>query len=159
MQEALEPIFNTNPVIQKIRQGKAVTLDEIAQLNGIIHAKYADLDIETLKTFYPDTSEPLDKLLRSIVGMDASYIEQSFTALLQKHRMPPQALRVIDMLIGHIARSGGIKMADLDLAPYNTIYDGILGSSEDEVFSLLKTLELPVPLSKADMTARQQAGL
>jgi len=159
VQEALEPIFDSNPVIQKIRQGKAVTLEEIAQLNGIIHAKYADLDIETLKTFYPDTSEPLDKLLRSIVGMDVSYIEQSFTALLQKHRMPPQALRVIDMLIGHIARSGGIKMADLDLAPYNSIYDGILGSSEDEVFSLLKTLELPVPLSKADMTARQQAGL
>ena len=52
-----------------------------------------------------------------------------------------------------------IKMADLDQAPYNKIYEGILGSSEDDVFSLLKTLELPVPLSKADMTARQQAGL
>lgn len=153
VQEALEPIFESNPVIQKIRKGQAVTVSEIAQLNGIIHAKYADLDIETLKTFYPETSEPLDKLLRSIVGMDAKYIEQSFTALLQKHRMPPQAMRVIDMLIGHIARSGGIKMADLDQAPYNKIYEGILGSSEHDVFSLLKSLELPTPLTKAEMTA------
>ena len=159
VQEALQPIFDSNPVIQKIRQGIAVTVDEIAQLNGIIHAKYADLDIETLKTFYPDTTEPLDKLLRSIVGMDAKYIEQSFTALLQKHRMPPQAMRVIDMLVGHIARSGGIKMADLDQAPYNKIYEGILGTSEEEVFSLLKTLELPMPLTKDQMTARQQTVL
>src|SRR5690606_25587171 len=133
---------------------QAVTVSEIAQLNGIIHAKYANLDIETLKTFYPDTTEPLDKLLRSIVGMDAQYIEQSFTALLQKHRMPPQAMRVIDMLIGHIARSGGIKMADLDQAPYNKIYEGILGSSEDDVFSLLRSLELPIPLTKAEMSAK-----
>lgn len=154
VQEALQPIFDSNPVIQKIRKGQAVTVSEIAQLNGIIHAKYANLDIETLKTFYPDTTEPLDKLLRSIVGMDAQYIEQSFTALLQKHRMPPQAMRVIDMLIGHIARSGGIKMADLDQAPYNKIYEGILGSSEDDVFSLLRSLELPIPLTKAEMTAK-----
>lgn len=153
VQEALEPIFDSNTVIQKIRKGQAVMVSEIAQLNGIIHAKYADLDIETLKTFYPDTTEPLDKLLRNIVGMDAKYIEQSFTALLQKHRMPAQAMRVIDMLIGHIARSGGIKMADLDQAPYNKIYEGILGSSENDVFSLLKSLELPVPLTKAEMTA------
>ncbi|MGE6315681.1 DEAD/DEAH box helicase family protein [Shewanella baltica] len=154
VQEALQPIFDSNPVIQKIRKGQAVTVSEIAQLNGIIHAKYANLDIETLKTFYPDTTEPLDKLLRSIVGMDVQYIEQSFTALLQKHRMPPQAMRVIDMLIGHIARSGGIKMADLDQAPYNKIYEGILGSSEDDVFSLLRSLELPMPLNNAEMSAK-----
>ena len=141
-------------VIQKIRKGEPITVDEIAQLNGIIHAKYADLDIETLKTFYPETTEPLDKLLRSIVGMDAKYIEQSFTDLLQKHRMPSQAMRVIDMLVGHIARSGGIKMADLDQAPYNKIYEGILGSSEDDVFSLLKSLELPIPLSKIEISAK-----
>jgi type I restriction enzyme R subunit len=154
VQEALQPIFDSNPVIQKIRKSQAVTVDEIAQLNGIIHAKYADLDIETLKTFYPETTEPLDKLLRSIVGMDAKYIEQSFTDLLQKHRMPSQAMRVIDMLVGHIARSGGIKMADLDQAPYNKIYEGILGSSEDDVFSLLKSLELPIPLSKIEISAK-----
>ena len=154
VQEALEPIFASNPVIQKIRKGQPVTEAEIVQLNGIIHTKYADVDIETLKTFYPDTTDPLDKLLRSIVGMDAQYIEQSFTALLQKHRMPPQAMRVIDMLVGHIARSGGIKMADLDQAPYNRIYEGILGSGEDEVFSLLKSLELPIPLNKIDMSAK-----
>jgi type I restriction enzyme R subunit len=154
VQEALEPIFASNPVIHKLRKGQAVTEGEIAQLNGVIHAKYADLDIETLKTFYPDTSEPLDKLLRSIVGMDTQYIEQSFTTLLQKHRMSPQAMRVIDMLIGHIARSGGIKMADLDQAPYNRIYEGILGSSEGDVFLLLKTLELPVPLNKVEMSSK-----
>ena len=154
VQEALQPIFDSNPVIQKIRKSQAVTVDEIAQLNGIIHAKYADLDIETLKTFYPETTEPLDKLLRSIVGMDAKYIEQSFTDLLQKHRMPSQAMRVIDMLVGHIARSGGIKMADLDQAPYNKIYEGILGSSEDDVFSLLKSLELPMPLNKIEISAK-----
>lgn len=145
VQEALEPLFETNTVIQKIRLGQPVTEAEIVQLNGVIHAKYADLDIETLKTFYPDTTESLDKLLRSIVGMDAKYIEESFTNLLQNHRMPAQAQRVIDMLIGHIARSGGIKMADLDKAPYNRIYEGVLGTSEDEIFTLLKTLELPEP--------------
>ena len=63
-------------------------------------------------------------------------------------------MRVIDMLVGHIARSGGIKMADLDQAPYNKIYEGILGSSEDDVFSLLKSLELPIPLNKIEISAK-----
>lgn len=152
IQEALEPIFETNPVLQKIRQGQPVSEAEIVKLNGIIHAKHAELDIETLKTFYPQTTESLDKLLRSIVGMDANYIEQSFTNHLQNHRMTAQAQHIIDMLIGHIARNGGIKMADLDKAPYNRIYEGILGSSEDEVFSLLKSLELPNRLAEINLS-------
>ena len=105
------------------------------------------MDIETLKSFYPESSKSLDTLLRSIVGMDAKYIEKSFTEHLQNHRMNAQAQRIIDMLVGHIARSGGIKMADLDKAPYNRIYEGVLGNSENDVFALLKSLELPDPIS------------
>lgn len=152
VQQALQPVFDSNPVLQKIRQGQPVGADEITQLNGIIHTKHADVDIQTLQAFYPDTSVPVDKLLRSIVGMDSRYIEQRFTALLQDHRMDAQAQRIIDMLTGHIARNGGIKMDDLDSAPYNRIYDGVLGSSENDVFALLKSLELPVPIRQASGT-------
>ncbi|CAH6804050.1 Type I site-specific deoxyribonuclease [Vibrio chagasii] len=147
VQEVLEPLFTTDPVLLKIRTGQPVSEAEIALLNGVIHAKHAELDIGTLKSFYPETSESVDKLLRAIVGMDVKYVEKSFTELLQNHRMSAQAQRFIDMLVGHIARSGGIKMIDLDKAPYNRIYEGVLGNSEQDVFILLKTLALPEPNS------------
>lgn len=147
VEEALKPIFDSHPVLQKIRNGQAVSESEVLQLNSIIHTRHADVDIETLKSFYPESSKSLDTLLRSIVGMDAKYIEKSFTEHLQNHRMNAQAQRIIDMLVGHIARSGGIKMADLDKAPYNRIYEGVLGNSENDVFALLKSLELPDPIS------------
>lgn len=145
VQEVFEPFFETNSVLKKIRNGEPVSEDEISQLNGIIHARYAELDIETLKEFYPETSIPLDKLLRAIVGMDADYVEQQFTELLQNYRLTAQAQRFIDMLIPYIAKNGGVKMTDLDIAPYKRIYEGVLGQSEDDVFGLLKKLEIPQP--------------
>jgi len=147
VQESLVPLFDSHPLLKKIRQGQDVSEAELIQLNSIIHTTHGEIDIETLKTFYPDTTLPLDKLLRAIVGMDNQYIEDQFNQLLQQHRMSAQTQRFIDMLINLIAKSGGIKMADLDQAPYNRIYEGVLGDSEDDVFSILKQLELPTPLT------------
>ena len=47
----------------------------------------------------------------------------------------------------HWLENRAIKMADLDKAPYNRIYEGVLGNSENDVFALLKSLELPDPIS------------
>jgi len=143
VQEALEPMFDTNPVLIKIRNGEPVSEDEIEQLNGLIHIKYADVDIKTLKQFYPETTKDLSVLLRTIVGMDAAYVETLFTQLMQKHRLSADAQRTIDMLVSLVQKTGGIKWADLDKAPYHRIYEQTLGTSEDDLFALLKTLELP----------------
>jgi type I restriction enzyme R subunit len=145
VQEALEPLFDSNPVLIKIRNGEPVNEQEIEQLNGLIHVKYADLDIKTLKQFYPATTKNMSILLRSIVGMAPDYVETLFTQLLQKHRLSADAQRTIDMLVTLVQKTGGIKMSDLDKAPYHRIYQGTLGSSEDDFFALLKSLELPEP--------------
>jgi type I restriction enzyme R subunit len=145
VQEALAPLFDSNPVLIKIRNGEPVTEQEIEQLNGLIHIKHADVDIKTLKQFYPETSKDMSVLLRSIVGMSPEYVETLFTELMQKHRLSADAQRTIDMLISLVQKSGGINMADLDKAPYHRIYEGSLGSSEDDLFALLRTLELPRP--------------
>jgi type I restriction enzyme R subunit len=145
VQEALAPLFDSNPVLVKIRNGEPVNEQEIEQLNGLIHIKYADIDIKTLKQFYPATTKDLSILLRTIVGMAPDYVEALFTQLMQKHRLSADAQRTIDMLVALVQKTGGIKMSDLDKAPYHRIYEGKLGSSEDDVFALLKSLELPEP--------------
>ena len=145
VQEALSPLFDSNPVLVRIRNGEPVSEQEIEQLNGLIHIKYADIDIKTLKQFYPATTKDLSILLRSIVGMAPKYVEALFTQLMQKHRLSADAQRTIDMLVTLVQKTGGIKMSDLDKAPYHRIYEGTLGSSEDDLFALLKSLELPEP--------------
>ena len=145
VQEALSPLFDSNPVLVRIRNGEPVSEQEIEQLNGLIHIKYADIDIKTLKQFYPATTKDLSILLRTIVGMAPDYVEALFTQLMQKHRLSADAQRTIDMLVTLVQKTGGIKMSDLDKAPYHRIYEGTLGSSEDDLFALLKSLELPEP--------------
>ena len=147
VQEALTPMFDTNPVLIKIRNGEPVSEQEVEQLNGLIHIKYADVDIKTLKQFYPETTKDLSILLRTIVGMNPAYVETLFTQLMQKHRLSADAQRTIDMLVSLVQKTGGIKWADLDKAPYHRIYEQTLGSSENDLFALLKTLELPEPTS------------
>jgi type I restriction enzyme R subunit len=125
VEQTLAPLFEHDVVLQKIRAGIAVTPDDLAQLNSLVHTQNPNVDLNTLKEFFPESTATLDKILRTIVGMDKAAIEQSFTRFVQEIHTHVNAKqqRFISMLKNHLIRYGAIQIAQLYDAPFTQIHD------------------------------------
>lgn len=150
VQAALEPLFESDPVLVKVRNGEAITQDELDKLNSLLHTRNPDVDLATLREFYPDTAIPLARILRAIVGLDHEAVEAKFTAFAQSHALSSQQLRFLGMLKDHIRQFGAIAVAQLFDAPFNTLHAEGLGGvfpnqhQLDEVVALVRGFGEPL---------------
>lgn len=150
VQAALEPLFTTDPVLQKVRRGEAVTPEELDQLNSLLHTRNPNVDLATLREFYPDTAVPLAHILRAIVGLDHEAVDTKFTAFAQSHALTSQQLRFLAMLKDHIRQFGAIAVAQLFDAPFNTLHAEGLGgvfpnqTQLDELVALVRGFGEPL---------------
>jgi len=133
VQAALEPLFESEPVLRKIRRGEPVSVADIDRLNSLVHTRNPDVDLATLRTFFPDTAVPLAQILRSIVGLEHEVVEARFTAFAQKHPLGSQQLRFLALLKEHIRQHGAITTDDLFAAQFTSVHtEGVLGIFTDE---------------------------
>nr|WP_295130158.1 DEAD/DEAH box helicase family protein [uncultured Roseateles sp.] len=150
VQAALEPLFQSDPVLVKVRNGEAITQDELDKLNSLLHTRNPDVDLATLREFYPDTAIPLAHILRAIVGLDHEAVESKFTAFAQSHALSSQQLRFLSMLKDHIRQFGAIAVSQLFDAPFNTLHAEGLGGvfpnqlQLDEVVALVRGFGEPL---------------
>lgn len=139
VEKTLAPLFETDSVLQKIRAGSPVTEDDIARLNALVHIQNPNVDLNTLKEFYPDSTASLDKILRTIVGMDKDVIEQRFTQFVQQTHthMNAKQQRFIGLLKNHLVRYGVIKIDQLYDAPFTQVHDmgldGVFSEAQADV--------------------------
>lgn len=145
VEATLTPLFETNPVLNKIRTGAAVTPAELEQLNALVHVHNPGLDLAVLKEFFPESTAGLDQLLRTIVGMDASAVETAFTRFVQTYHtsLNSQQQRFITMLKNHLCRFGTINVTDLYEQPFIGVHtdglDGVFAEHQaDALCALIK---------------------
>lgn len=150
VQAALEPLFETDPVLLKIRRGETVTPEELDRLNSLLHTRNPSVDLQTLREFFPETAVPLGNILRSIVGHDHTVVEQRFTAFAQGHALNSTQLRFLSMLQQHIRQYGALHLGQLFEAPFTTIHAEGLGGvfpnerQLDEVVQLVRSFGEPL---------------
>lgn len=150
VQAALEPLFESDPVLLKVRRGDAITEDELNKLNSLLHTQNPDVNLAILREFFPDTAIPLAHILRAIVGLDHEAVESKFTAFAQSHALSSQQLRFLAMLKDHIRQFGAIAVAQLFDAPFNTLHAEGLGgvfpkpNQLDEVVALVRSFGEPL---------------
>ncbi|MGV3681816.1 MAG: DEAD/DEAH box helicase family protein [Acidovorax sp.] len=150
VQAALESLFESDPVLLKLRRGGTVTQEELDRLNSLLHTRNPDVDLSTLREFYPDTAIPLAHILRAIVGLDHEAVEAKFTAFALSHALSSQQLRFLAMLKDHIRQFGAIAVAQLFDAPFNTLHAEGLGgvfpnqNQLDEVVALVRAFGDPL---------------
>lgn len=139
VEKTLEPLFESDLVLQKIRSGETVSESDLAQLISLVHTQNPNVDLNTLKEFYPDSSASLDKILRTIVGMDKEAIEQSFTQFIQETHthMNAKQQRFIGLLKNHLIRYGVISVDQLYDAPFTQVHDmgldGVFSQAQADV--------------------------
>ncbi|MEZ9368452.1 DEAD/DEAH box helicase family protein [Shewanella sp. 10N.286.51.B2] len=125
VEQSLAPFFDSNAVLQKIRLGQAVTATDLAQLNSLVHTQNPNVDLNTLKEFFPESTATLDEILRTIVGMNQQAIEDKFTEFVQQTHthMNAKQQRFISMLKNHLIRHGAIQIEQLYDAPFTQVHD------------------------------------
>ncbi len=142
VQSALEPLFETDPVLLKVRRGEAISPEELDRLNSLLHTRNPDVDLATLREFYPDTAIPVTQILRNIVGLDHKAVDDKFTTFAQLHALNSQQLRFLALLKEHIRQFGAIEVGQLFDAPFNTVHAQGLGG----VFPIQQQLDEVVRL-------------
>jgi len=118
VEQALKELFEQSPVLQKIRNGTAVSEAELDNLNALIHTQHPDIDLNILKGFY-DTAAPMEQILRSIVGMDADKVNQHFAVFIQQYpSLNARQVQFLSLLKRQIAQSGAIEVNSLYQMPF-----------------------------------------
>ncbi|MDR7052596.1 type I restriction enzyme R subunit [Duganella sp. 3397] len=150
VQSALEPLFETDPVLLKLRRGERITPEELDKLNSLLFTRNPDVDLATLREFYPDTAVQLTQILRGIVGLDHAAVDVQFSAFAQAHALNSQQLRFLALLKDHIRQFGAIAVGQLFDAPFNTVHAEGLGGvfpnpmQLDEVVRLVRAFGEPL---------------
>ncbi|MDI3323391.1 DEAD/DEAH box helicase family protein [Pontibacterium granulatum] len=146
VEQTLAPLFDTDPVLQKIRNGEPVSDAELQQLNALVHVQNPNLDLDTLTEFFPESGASLDQMLRTLIGMDAKAVESAFTEFVQSHHinLNAQQQRFIALLKNHLCKYGTINVAQLYDPPFTAVHhdglDGIFNREEqaDALVALVK---------------------
>lgn len=129
VEQALQELFERNPILQKIRNGEAVSERELENLNALVHTQRPDIDLNTLKKFY-GTAAPMDQILRTIVGMDSEAVNQRFAEFVQHYpRLSARQVQFLSLLKRQIAQSGSIELNNLYEMPFAAL------GEPDSVFS------------------------
>lgn len=140
--------FNTDSTLLKIRRKQPVNEQDLQRLVSLILTQSASINLHILEEFFSTTTEPLEDLVRSIIGLDADLVEEHFSAFIQKHpNMTAKQTKFLGLLKSHISRYGSISKEKLYEAPFISIDadgpDGIFERSQDvdELFGLLETFD------------------
>ncbi len=103
-----------------------------------------NVDIRALKEFYPQATASLDKLLRTIIGMDSDAVEVRFAQFAADNSLTSQQLRFLSLLKNHIRDYGTIEMRQLFEQPFTHIHnEGVTGVFPDieQIARLQKIVE------------------
>jgi type I restriction enzyme R subunit len=141
----LKKNFETNATLKKIRAGEPVSEADLQALVSLVLTQSPDADRAVLREFFSSTAEPLEFVIRSIVGMDAEAVQQKFAIFARKHpKLTAKQTHFLALLQNHIARYGSITVDKLYEAPFTVVdADGLDGVFEDEteISDLLQVIE------------------
>ena len=147
VEEALEKLFDTSPVLQKIRRGEPVSQEDLTSLVSLVLTQNPDVNLEVLKEFYPESAPPLDHIIRTIVGMESEAVESRFADFARKFSQNSRQTHFLRLLKNHIQKYGVITVEKLYEDPFTTIdsngLDGVFTSETqiDELINIIETFQ------------------
>ena len=136
--------FDTNPTLQKIRAGEAVSEADIQALVSLVLIQSPNASRDVLEEFFSETAVPLDFAIRSIVGLDPKSVAARFAEFARRHpKLTAKQTRFLGLLQNHIARFGSVTLDRLYEQPFTVVdADGLDGVFEkpEEIDDLLDIL-------------------
>ncbi|UQD98225.1 DEAD/DEAH box helicase family protein [Bradyrhizobium japonicum] len=149
--------FDTNPTLQKIRAGEAVSEADIRALVSLVLIQSSNASRDVLEEFFSETAVPLDFAIRSIVGLDPKSVAERFAEFARRHpKLSAKQTRFLGLLQNHIARFGSVTLDRLYEQPFTVVdadgLDGVFEKPEeiDDLLDILSTYEPPMGAKPKD---------
>jgi type I restriction enzyme R subunit len=140
--DVLAPLFETSAALRKIRQGQAISEQELDELQAMVLEQDPSLDLGVLRAFYPEFANNLGQVLQSIVGLDAKVVNEVFAEFVHSHPgLQARQVKFLEMLKNHIGKYGSLQLDQLYEAPFTRLApEGIEGVFDDDTIDELRDL-------------------
>ena len=140
-----------NTILQKIKEGKAISQDEVSELTELLADESPYITIDLLRRVYHNKKAPFLRLIRHILGIETlesfpDTVSASIEQFIVEHTtLTSNQLDFLNLLRDFIIKQGDIKKKDLVSMPFTTIHSqGILGvfapNEIEEILELTKEL-------------------
>ena len=151
VEQKIHDLTDSNPILQKIRDGQQVTDQEAEALAIHLHDEHPHITLKLLRRVYHHQRAPFVRFMRHILGIEIlesfpDTVSRSIDQFITDHpTLTSHQLQFLSLLRDFLIDRGGIEKRDLIQAPFTIIHpSGIRGvfspSQIDEIVELTERL-------------------
>lgn len=151
VEEKVNALVSSNPLLQKLKDGKALSKEESEQLAEALHNEHPHITIDLLRKVYNHRKAELLQFIKHILGIEIlqtfpESVSQSFAKFISEHSyLNSRQLDFLNLLQTFLIEKGDVEKRDLINAPFTRIHpDGIRGvfnnSEIEEIISFIQKL-------------------
>lgn len=151
VEEKVNALLNSNPTLQKLKDGKTISQTEADQLSETLHNESPHITVDLLRKVYNHRKAQLVQFIRHILGIEIletfpNSVSKSFEQFIVAHSyLSSRQLDFLKLLQLFLLEKGDIEKRDLINAPFTRIHpDGIRGVFSnpeiEEIITFIKNL-------------------
>ena len=147
VEEKINELVLSSPILQKLKQGLEITPDEAEQLAEELHNEHPHITIDLLRKVYNHRKAALVQFIKHILGIEQletfpATVTKAFDEFIAKHNyLSSRQLQFLDLLKNYVLEKGEITKRNLIESPFTMLHPegirGIFNQKEiDEILSL-----------------------
>lgn len=145
----VQEMLRTNPILQKIKEGKEITGEEAEQLADNLYKEHPHITLDLLRRVYNHRRAQFVQFIKHILGIEVletfpETVSKAFDYFISAHGyLSSRQLQFLDLLRNYILENGDLTKRDLIQSPFTLLHpEGIRGIfSSKEIEEILQFTE------------------
>jgi len=134
VEQKVNELVSSNPLLQKLKEGKEITASEAEQLAEELHNEHPHITIDLLRRVYNHRKAQFVQFIKHILGIEIlesfnETVSKAFDDFIAKHSyLSSRQLQFMDLLRNFILEKGELQKRNLIESPFTLIHpQGIRG--------------------------------
>ena len=149
VEKKINELVLSSPILQKLKQGQAITNEEAEQLAEELHNEHPHITIDLLRKVYNHRKAALVQFIKHILGIElletfAETVTRAFEDFVAGHSyLTSRQIQFLDLLKTFVLDKGEVSKRNLIEAPFTMIHpEGIRGVfNQKEIEEILRLTE------------------
>jgi type I restriction enzyme R subunit len=134
VEKLIVELTKSNPILQKIKEGKEITEDEAQELASLLYEEHPHITEDLLKSVYNNRKAKFIQFIRHILGLEVlesfpTTVTKAFEQFIQTHtNLSSRQLDFLNLLKDYILEKETVQKRDLIESPFTVLHPlGIRG--------------------------------
>lgn len=134
VEQRINELVSTNPILQKLKEGKEITESEAEQLANELHNEHPHITVDLLRKVYNHRKAQFLQFIKHILGIEIlesfpETVSKAFDDFIAQHSyLSSRQLQFMDLLKNYIIEKGELQKRNLIESPFTLIHpQGIRG--------------------------------